>query len=132
MVVTNGLIGTVLPNASRMPPTTETNPNSELSSAPTRGEASLTSVYGQLSMRPADGLTIIGGVRHDDHERYGGQTLFAAGATWALPTGTTLRAAYSEGFKAPSLYQLFSYETRAIGMFVQAADLDFLPGPRSA
>ena len=73
-----------------------------------RGKAELTSVYGQLSVEPLDGLTINGGVRYDDHDRYGGQTLFAAGGVWRLSTGTVLRASYGEGFKAPSLYQLFS------------------------
>ena len=55
-----------------------------------------------------DRLILNGGVRYDDHDRYGGQTLFAAGGVWRLPTGTLLRASYGEGFKAPSLFQLFS------------------------
>jgi len=72
------------------------------------GKAELTSAYGQLSIQPIDGLTLNGGVRYDDHDRYGGQTLFAAGGVWRLSTGTVLRASYGEGFKAPSLYQQFS------------------------
>lgn len=72
------------------------------------GKADVTSLYGQLSVEPLDGLTINGGVRHDDHDRFGGQTLFAAGGVWRLPTGTVLRASYGEGFKAPTLYQMFS------------------------
>ncbi|WP_325543583.1 TonB-dependent receptor plug domain-containing protein [Sphingopyxis sp.] len=73
-----------------------------------RGKAEITSAYGQLSIEPLEGLTLNGGVRYDDHNRYGGKTLFAAGGVWRLPTGTVLRASYGEGFKAPSLYQLFS------------------------
>jgi vitamin B12 transporter len=73
-----------------------------------RGTAEITSAYGQLSVEPVDGLTLNGGIRYDDHSRYGGQTLFAAGGVWRLPTGTVLRASYGEGFKAPGLYQLFS------------------------
>lgn len=76
--------------------------------APTRGKARITSFYGQLSARPIDGLTLTGGIRNDDHDRYGGKTLFSAGGIWVLPTGTVLRASYGEGFKAPTLYQLFS------------------------
>lgn len=35
--------------------------------------------------------------------------MFSAGAAWSLNAGdTVLRAGYDEGFKAPSLYQLFS------------------------
>ena len=85
-----------------------------------RGEAELTSAYGQLSIEPLDGLTLNGGLRYDDHDRYGGQTLFAAGGVWRLPTGTVLRASYGEGFKAPSLFQLFS-EFGNVGLDPEAA-----------
>ena len=76
--------------------------------APVRGEAEITSFYGQLNAEPVAGLTLNAGLRHDDHDRYGGKTLFAAGGVWRLDTGTVLRASYGEGFKAPTLYQLFS------------------------
>lgn len=75
---------------------------------PARGKAEITSFYGQLSGQIISGLTVNGGIRHEDHSRFGGKTLFAGGAAWALPTGTVLRASYGEAFKAPSLYQLFS------------------------
>ncbi len=76
--------------------------------APARGNAEITSFYGQLSAQPLRGLTLTGGVRNDDHSRYGGKTLFSAGGVWLLPTQTVLRASYGEGFKAPTLYQLFT------------------------
>ena len=72
------------------------------------GTADITSVYGQLNAEVANGLTLTGGVRTDDHSRFGSKTLVAGGAAWALPTGTVLRASHAEGFKAPTLYQLFS------------------------
>jgi len=75
---------------------------------PIHGKTEITSVYGQLTGEVVSGLTVNGGIRYDDHEAYGGKTMFAAGAAWALPTGTVLRASYAEGFKAPSLYQLYS------------------------
>ncbi|MET0241421.1 MAG: TonB-dependent receptor [Sphingobium sp.] len=76
--------------------------------APAIGNAEITSFYGQLSAQPVKGLTLTGGVRNDNHSRYGSKTLFSAGGIWALPTNTILRASYGEGFKAPTLYQLFS------------------------
>ncbi|MGE4431045.1 MAG: TonB-dependent receptor plug domain-containing protein [Sphingobium sp.] len=76
--------------------------------APARGGAEITGVYGQLQVQPLTGLTLNGGVRHDDHSRFGGKTLFAAGGIWALPTHSVIHASYGEGFKAPTLYQLFS------------------------
>lgn len=76
--------------------------------APARGKAEITSLYGQLSIMPLTGLTLTGGVRSDDHRRYGRKTLTSVGGVWSLPTGTILRASYGEGFKAPTLFQLFS------------------------
>jgi vitamin B12 transporter len=76
--------------------------------AAARGTAQITGIYGQVSGELLSGLTVTGGIRNDDHSRYGGNTLFSAGGVWVLPTGTVLRASYGEGFKAPTLYQLFS------------------------
>lgn len=75
---------------------------------PARGVANTDSLYAQLNAGPWSGLTLTAGVRYDHHSRYGGKTLFAAGAAWELPTGTVLRLHYGEGFKAPTLYQMFS------------------------
>ena len=74
----------------------------------TKGKAELTGIYAQINAEVVKGLTLTGGIRHDDHNRYGSKTLFSGGAAWVLPTGTVLRASYSEAFKAPTLYQLFS------------------------
>jgi vitamin B12 transporter len=76
---------------------------------PGRHAASMDSVYGQLQAKPIEGLTLTGGVRHDDHDTFGGATTYQAGAAWSLNGGATVfRANYGEGFKAPSLYQLYS------------------------
>ena len=75
----------------------------------TRGRARLFSVYGQLAVTPITGLTATGGVRHDDHNVFGGATTFSGSGVYSPNGGaTTLRASYSEGFKAPTLYQLQS------------------------
>ena len=73
----------------------------------TRGRAELYSGYGQVIASPVAGLTLTGGVRHDSHDRFGSATTFAGSGVYSPNGGaTTLRASYSEGFKAPSLYQL--------------------------
>jgi vitamin B12 transporter len=75
----------------------------------TRHATGMDSVYGQLQAKPIEGLTLTGGVRHDDHDTFGGATTYQAGAAWTPNAGTTvIRANYGEGFKAPSLYQLYS------------------------
>jgi vitamin B12 transporter len=58
---------------------------------------------------PLEGVDLLAGVRHDEHDRFGGATTFAASASvkpWVAPL--RLKASFGEGFKAPTLYQLFS------------------------
>lgn len=73
-----------------------------------RGNAEILGLYTQLLAEPVRGLHLNAGLRHDDHSSFGGATLFGAGGRWNLGGGTSLRASYAEGFKAPSLYQLYS------------------------
>lgn len=82
----------------------------------TRASTGIDSLYGQVSFAPVDGLRLSGGVRHDEHDDFGGETTFAASGVFSPNDGATqLRASYGEGFKAPSLYQLFGdYGNRAL------------------
>jgi vitamin B12 transporter len=66
------------------------------------------SAYAQLSTSPLATLTFTAGLRYDDHETFGGETTGRAALAWAAAEATTLRASYGEGFKAPTLFQLFS------------------------
>jgi vitamin B12 transporter len=53
------------------------------------------------------GLDVAGGVRLDHHSRFGDAWTLGGNASLALGHGWRLRASYGEGFKAPTLYQLF-------------------------
>lgn len=76
---------------------------------PIRGKAKLDSFYAQIQGQVVDGLTVTGGVRQDSHDTFGDHTLGQLAAAWALNSDNTiLRASWGQGFKAPSLYQLFS------------------------
>lgn len=69
----------------------------------------INSVYGQVNLSPVTGLSLTGGVRYDDHETFGDATTFAASGAYTPNSGdTVVRASYGEGFKAPSLYQIYS------------------------
>lgn len=68
----------------------------------------VTSVWGEAILTPVERLTVTGGVRYDDDDAFGGNTTLGANAVYALPSGTTLRASYAEGFKAPTLFQLYA------------------------
>jgi len=75
----------------------------------TSGRVSIDSGYGQLVATPFAGFTATGGVRYDHHSRFGGNTSFSASGVYTPnANATTVRASYSEGFKAPSLFQLQS------------------------
>jgi vitamin B12 transporter len=73
------------------------------------GDATLNSVYGQISATPISGLTMAAGLRYNTHSDFGNATVFAANFVYSPNDGkTTIRGSYGEGFKAPGLYQLFS------------------------
>lgn len=66
-------------------------------------------VYGQIHAQPLVGLTLTGGVRYDDHSQFRGVTTFSASGAYTPNDGKTLfRASFGEGFRAPSLFELFS------------------------
>ena len=74
-----------------------------------RAQAKVDSLYAQGHGALAPGLTLTLGGRRDDHDAFGSHIVGQASAAWSLNGGATiLRAGYGEGFKAPSLYQLYS------------------------
>lgn len=77
-------------------------------SAPPHAEVGQKSYYLQLQGEVVKGLTLTGGVRSDDHDTFGSHTTTQLAAAWSLPSATVLRASWGEGFKAPTLYQLYS------------------------
>jgi vitamin B12 transporter len=52
--------------------------------------------------------TLTGGVRVDDHSVYGTHETYNLNASARLNDSLRLRASYAQGFKAPTLYQLYS------------------------
>lgn len=55
------------------------------------------------------GLHLSGGVRVDDHDRFGTHWTLGANGSYELAENLRLRASYGEGFKAPTLYQLYGF-----------------------
>lgn len=75
----------------------------------TPNKADTNSVYGQARVTPITGLTLNAGARYDHQSRFGSNTVFSGGLAYTPNAGATIvRASYDEGYKAPSLYQLFS------------------------
>jgi vitamin B12 transporter len=65
--------------------------------------------YVQGQYEVLTGLTLTAGGRYDHHDVYGGHGTGQFAAAWLLPDQQTiLRASFGTGFKAPSLYELYS------------------------
>lgn len=72
--------------------------------APDHARNQLTGGYLQLSLQPFSGLTVTGGVRHDEYSDYGGHTALGGNLAYTPNGGATvLRATYAECFRAPTL-----------------------------
>ena len=64
----------------------------------------VTSGFSQIIVHPLAGLTVTGGVRHDQYQDYGGHTTLGGNIAFTPNDGRTmLRATYGEGFRAPTL-----------------------------
>ena len=72
-----------------------------------RQHAAITGIYSQLGVETGR-LVVNAGARVDDHSRFGSAVTFGADAAFAIAGGWSLRASIGEGFKAPTLFQLFS------------------------
>ncbi|MFI4891675.1 MAG: TonB-dependent receptor plug domain-containing protein [Steroidobacterales bacterium] len=83
-------------------------PAFDYSPAALESSATINSGYAQLRSDVAPGLTLTAGERYDRHSEFGAHSTGQLAAAWALPgSQTILRASFGQGFKAPSLYQLF-------------------------
>lgn len=73
-----------------------------------RQSARQTSAHALLDVT-AGGLNLAGGVRLDHHSQFGDAWTFGANGSLEVGGGWRVRASYGQGFKAPTLYQLYSY-----------------------
>ncbi|MBU6297857.1 MAG: TonB-dependent receptor [Alphaproteobacteria bacterium] len=74
----------------------------------TKGSDRINGYYAQWQTSPIAALTLTGGVRYDDDREFKGHTSVKLAGAWQMFGATTLRANYGDGFKAPSLYELYS------------------------
>jgi vitamin B12 transporter len=95
--------------AERQLDTLATDSLPDFGAGPTTGRDRVTGYYAEWQSTIARQLTLTGGVRYDDDREFGSHTTVKLAAAWQLFQGNTiLRANYGGGFKAPTLYQLFS------------------------
>ena len=71
--------------------------------------ARTTGYFLENQLQPSEGTSLTAGLRLDDHSRFGSHTTWRVTGSYRFPaTATRFMASYGTGFKAPSLYQLFS------------------------
>lgn len=68
-------------------------------------ETSLDGLFALYEFKPTETLTLTGGVRRDDHERFGGETTARLAVAYNPHEQLTLRASWGQGFKAPTIFQ---------------------------
>ncbi|HUB86239.1 MAG TPA: TonB-dependent receptor [Rhizomicrobium sp.] len=73
-----------------------------------KGSKTTSGFYAQAQSTFFDALTLTGGVRYDDDDQFGHHVSEKVSAAYDFHEGTVLHANYGTGFKAPSLYELFS------------------------
>ena len=78
------------------------------SSAPTHAGTWITSYYAQLNGEIFKGLTLTAGGREDQHKTFGSHFTGQAAARPGTAHRHHPRASWGQGFKAPSLFQLYS------------------------
>ncbi len=66
-------------------------------------------VWGQLLASPAAGLDVSATLRLDHHSTFGSFTTGRLAASWRVSEAVTLKGALSNGFRAPSPFELYSF-----------------------
>jgi vitamin B12 transporter len=71
-------------------------------------DADIISVRIQDQFMPDKPFSVVAGLRLDDHDRYGSKTTYRIAPSYTFDQGTCLKASYATGFRAPSLFELYS------------------------
>lgn len=71
--------------------------------------ANVGSIWLQDQFSPGKAFTLVAGLRLDDHDRFGSKATYRISPSYeVVATGTTFKAAYGTGFRAPSLFELYA------------------------
>ena len=68
-------------------------------------DSSINGLFALYRWQPAEPVTLTGGLRSDDHERFGAETTGRITAAVRAVPNLTLRASWGQGFKAPTIFQ---------------------------
>ncbi len=68
-------------------------------------DAGITSLFALGEWRPIEGLSLTGGLRHDDAESFGEEVTGKLAFSWEATEQLRFRGTYGTGFKAPTIFQ---------------------------
>lgn len=68
-------------------------------------DTSIDGLFVLYEFKPVEDLTLTGGLRMDDHERFGSETTGRLAAAYNPTETLTLRTSWGQGFKAPTIFQ---------------------------
>lgn len=66
-------------------------------------------VYAFMQHTLFSSLTLNGGLRYQNHSKYGGEWIPSAGFAWQIAQSSTWRASFSKGFRSPTIRELFMF-----------------------
>lgn len=67
--------------------------------------SSNTGIFALYQLDATEDITVSLGVRQDDNDEYGSETVSRVSAAWAFNSNIDLRASWGEGFKVPTIFQ---------------------------
>ncbi len=66
-------------------------------------------VYGFMQQTILQHITLTGGIRLQNHSKYGSEWIPSAGFAWQITPQTTWRANFSKGFRSPTIRELYMF-----------------------
>ena len=80
----------------------------EILTTTTAGSIETNAIFADYTRALSDDLDMAASLRYEDHSRFGTQTTGRIALAWRPDSDTVLRASVGTGFRAPSLFELFS------------------------
>lgn len=108
-----------------------TGSSTNLSSGPTKGQYSVDEFYGELSipvlsdMPFAQELNLSLATRYSDYDTFGDTTNSKIGLEWRPMDGLLVRGTWAEGFRAPTIADLFGGGSQTFSFFTDPCDTNF-------
>ena len=86
-------------------------------------DSSIDGYFALYEVKPVEALTLTGGIRLDDHDKFGSETTGRIAAAYQPTEQIVMRASWGQGFKAPSIFQS-TYICTFCGLTEPNADLE--------